>query len=255
MPHVYEMQNIPTVSEYVSGLKSLQASITELHTKAFVAHYNSPNRSATAKQIAQGAGISGGHAQINLLYGKLGHKLCDALNIKPELRPDDTYRWWSIWSSGWETSDGFIWKMLPQAAEAFEQLGWVEASVFSSTDELIVDEVFIEGGMYRVSVNAYERNPNARRKCIEAHGATCCICGFSFGNSYGKLADGYIHVHHVRPLSEIKGEYSVNPINDLRPVCPNCHAVLHLRNPAYTIDEVKKLLQAQVITQTEPYVK
>lgn len=99
-----------------------------------------------------------------------------------------------------------------------------------------------EGAVRVVAVNAYERNPEARRRCIEHHGTRCCVCGFSFGAVYGEVAEGLIHVHHLRPLSEVGGEYTVDPVEDLRPVCPNCHAVLHRRAPAYSIEEVKAFL-------------
>jgi predicted HNH restriction endonuclease len=100
-----------------------------------------------------------------------------------------------------------------------------------------------EGAKYQVLVNAYERNPEAGQRCIATHGNICCVCGFSFGAVYGPEADGYIHVHRVSPLSEIGGEYVVNPVEDLRPVCPNCHAVLHLGGRRRTIDEVRQLLR------------
>jgi 5-methylcytosine-specific restriction enzyme A len=29
----------------------------------------------------------------------------------------------------------------------------------------------------------------------------------------------------------------------LRPVCPNCHAVLHLRTPPFSIDEARAMLR------------
>ena len=54
----------------------------------------------------------------------------------------------------------------------------------------------------------------------------------------------YIHVHHLRPLSEIKASYVVDPKEDLRPVCPNCHAVIHLRKPSFTLEEVLAMLAA-----------
>ena len=72
---------------------------------------------------------------------------------------------------------------------------------------------------------------------------TCCLCGFNFGEVYGEVAEGFTHVHHVRPLSEIREEYEVDPVNDLRPVCPNCHAVLHRRVPAFGIEEVRAMLR------------
>jgi predicted HNH restriction endonuclease len=46
-------------------------------------------------------------------------------------------------------------------------------------------------------------------------------------------------VHHLRPLSGIAEEYEIDPVEDLRPVCPNCHAMLHRKTPPYTIDELR----------------
>lgn len=102
-----------------------------------------------------------------------------------------------------------------------------------------------EGAVRTVTVNAYERNPEARRQCIVVHGTDCCICGFSFGTAYGPVAKEYIHVHHIRPLSEIRGKYNIDAVNDLRPVCPNCHAVLHLGGKCRSIEEVRQLLMRQ----------
>lgn len=57
------------------------------------------------------------------------------------------------------------------------------------------------------------------------------------------MAEGFIHVHHLRPLSLIGNESEVDPVEDLRPVCPNCHAVLHLGGQCRTLDEVKQLMR------------
>ena len=57
-----------------------------------------------------------------------------------------------------------------------------------------------------------------------------------------RLFAGFIHVHHLRPLSEIRGEYMVDPVADLCPVCPNCHAVIHYGGRLRGIDEVRQLL-------------
>jgi 5-methylcytosine-specific restriction protein A len=59
---------------------------------------------------------------------------------------------------------------------------------------------------------------------------------------YGKLGDGVIHVHHLRELASLGEEYEVDPIKDLRPVCPNCHAILHNSSPAMTIEKLRKAL-------------
>jgi hypothetical protein len=104
-----------------------------------------------------------------------------------------------------------------------------------------------EGAIRTVVINAYERDARARRECIAAHGTDCCVCGFSFGSVYGPVADGYIHVHHLRPLSELGEEHAVDPVEDLRPICPNCHAVAHLRTPPFKIDEVRRFLSRRSV--------
>ncbi len=103
--------------------------------------------------------------------------------------------------------------------------------------------VLREGAILKTLRRVYVRDPNARRQCIDKYGSTCFICNFSFKKRYGKVADGLIHVHHVRQLSSIGKEHRVIPVEHLRPVCPNCHAVLHLKNPAYHIEEVRSFLR------------
>lgn len=97
-----------------------------------------------------------------------------------------------------------------------------------------------EGAAMQVTVNAYERNPAARRACVERYGCRCAICGFDFAATYGEIGEGFIHVHHLVALAEIGGEYDVDPIRDLRPVCANCHAMIHRVRPAMDLDELRR---------------
>jgi 5-methylcytosine-specific restriction protein A len=110
-------------------------------------------------------------------------------------------------------------------------------------DEVPAAVEHVEGAVQRVTVNRYERDPEARARSIHHYGARCQACGFDFAIAYGTLGEGFIHVHHTVPLSEIGKAYVVDPINDLRPVCPNCHAMLHKRVPPYTIDELRKIIE------------
>ena len=67
-----------------------------------------------------------------------------------------------------------------------------------------------------------------------------------FGERYGEKGAGYIHVHHLKPLSQLGAGYEVNPTEDMRPLCPNCHAVAHMRRPdPYTISELKAMLSGR----------
>lgn len=108
-----------------------------------------------------------------------------------------------------------------------------------------VDSRFHEGAKKIISVNSYERSKLGRNKCIEKYGFNCVICNFSFKKVYGKLGEGYIHVHHLKPLAEITREYTLDPVKDLRPVCPNCHAMLH-RKGNISIKELMCLMSEEL---------
>lgn len=108
--------------------------------------------------------------------------------------------------------------------------------------EISVSESFTEGAVHSILVNAYERNKEARKKCLEHYGAICSICKFNFGKFYGSAFQGFIHVHHIKPISSIGKEYIIDPIADLRPLCPNCHAAVHAINSPYSIEKIKQLV-------------
>lgn len=111
-------------------------------------------------------------------------------------------------------------------------------------EEKIENEKKIKEGLTKqITVNIYERNPIARSKCIEHFGAICKVCDFNFEEKYGIIGKGFIHVHHILDISLIGEEYEVDFTKDLIPVCPNCHAMLHKKKPAYQIDELKRLLR------------
>ncbi len=110
-------------------------------------------------------------------------------------------------------------------------------------EEVDQTETFAEGTTHQITVNVYERNPEARTICINHYGPTCSVCGFSFEEVYGQIGEGFIHVHHLKPLAQIRKGYRLKPIEDLRPVCPNCHAMLHHKRPAYSIKELKSIMK------------
>ena len=87
-----------------------------------------------------------------------------------------------------------------------------------------------------------ERNPAiVRKKKKQASSLDCEVCGFSFGRTYGSAASTYCEVHHLLPLSEVKHTTQTR-MEDLAILCADCHRVTHLRNPPYTLSEVKTML-------------
>ena len=51
-------------------------------------------------------------------------------------------------------------------------------------------------------------------------------CDFDFEEVYGSIAEGFAHVHHLRPLAEATAP-NLTKLEDLAVVCANCHAVIH----------------------------
>jgi len=110
-------------------------------------------------------------------------------------------------------------------------------------EEVPAGSRYKEGHVCQVTINRYERDPKARKRCIEIHGARCKVCHMAFSDQYGQAMAGFIHVHHLRPISELGETYEVDPHVDLIPLCPNCHAVVHSRTPPFSMDEVREMLK------------
>lgn len=231
----------PDAAAFADALQAIEGQINALQRRLLLAQYRLPERCGTTTLLAQAAGVPDPNA-VNLHYGKLGRLVGEALGFRP-LREDGTYRWWNVLSWCPQKDPAFFWQMQAPLARALEQLGWVELGDGAMAEEVSEAlEDFLEGAVRRVNVNAYERDPKARRACIAHHGATCAACGFDFGEVYGTLGDGFIHVHHVRPVSTLGKDYRVNPTTDLVPVCPNCHWMLHRESPPLSVEALKVVL-------------
>lgn len=101
----------------------------------------------------------------------------------------------------------------------------------------------MEGGKTTRFVTTYERSGKARSDCLKHYGAKCSVCEFDFAIKYGDIGKGFMHVHHLKPVADGDGtEAQVDPVQDLRPVCPNCHSMLHRRKPPLSIQSLRELL-------------
>ena len=139
---------------------------------------------------------------------------------------------WTPQSSGIEITERVV--------RELEEL-WFEKTLKKFNQRINSDNLK-EGAVKLTLSKRYERNPQARLLCIQANGVSCKICGFNFKEVYGELGQNYIHVHHIIPISNIGEEYEINPLTDLIPVCPNCHAMIHRQTPALGIEAVMKLV-------------
>jgi len=119
-----------------------------------------------------------------------------------------------------------------------------EEAIPALPEEISQPERIPEGASRKIFVNAYERSPKARRACIKYWGAKCCVCKCDFAKIYGEIGEGFIVVHHLKPLAEVGEQYEVDPIKDLCPVCPNCHAMIHRsREQTLKLDELRERIE------------
>jgi 5-methylcytosine-specific restriction enzyme A len=151
----------------------------------------------------------------------------------------------------WDRIQGSGVQLPPDAARRIEELWEAHLARLGREirwfpEEVGRSEAFVEGAVTRVVVNRYERDPRARTACLAHWGYDCVVCGFSFVRRYGSIGKDYIHVHHLVELSSLGRDYEVDAVQDLRPVCPNCHAMLHQRRPALTITELRRRLRGRV---------
>lgn len=105
-----------------------------------------------------------------------------------------------------------------------------------------------EGQAYVSHCVGYERNKNARQECLKHYGYKCAVCGFDFEKEYGKIGHKFIEVHHIVPIATIGKEYIIDPIRDLRPLCSNCHSMIHRGSEVLTIDELRKMKESSTRT-------
>lgn len=242
----YKQWNAPlgiTKEQWMSLLRN-EEIITEKDLQLLKAIYRFDGCKATSVELALLLGMSASGRPLNLRAGKLGRRILNELNIWDKL-PEG----WGLFNVPFTSEEGekAYWILRLELRDAMRELYEGEASLpeIPIPEEIASDsyENLYEGAKKQVYVNVYERNRDARDKCVKHYGVRCIICTFDFEKWYGEVGRDVIHVHHLKPLAEIGEKYQVDPINDLRPVCPNCHVIIHKRNPPYTIDEVKAMMR------------
>jgi 5-methylcytosine-specific restriction protein A len=119
----------------------------------------------------------------------------------------------------------------------------VEEVVGTDLSNFEIENEYFEGEKKKRLSNHYERNPKLRIAAIKAHGFECSVCGFNFRKFYGKQGDGFIEVHHLKPVSTLESSTPVCPINDMAVVCSNCHRILHRnKDKVLSIEELRNLI-------------
>lgn len=163
----------------------------------------------------------------------------DFLEVIPENRLTN------YWRDGTRAISEETYKAIVSKA-IFENLSDFDAKPSVLNDIGQAFESIEEGNALRRYTTVYERNPRLRKQAILIHGTSCKACGFNFKKFYGEYAEGFIHIHHIRPVSEINGSVLVDPEKDLIPLCANCHSVVHRRkDTVLSLEKIRKMIGLQ----------
>lgn len=177
-----------------------------------------------------------------------GAKIEFFVNKQPrDIRLDET--WNEHWNVFRIRATQIVEERMTEEQESALMREWSRLSVGLLLSLLEVENIsetqHSEGKIYQVIQNRYERNPINRELCLSANGYCCKICGFDFEKVYGVLGREFIHVHHIEMVSSFGGKYYLDPTEDMIPVCPNCHAMLHRENPPIMPDKLKEIIKYQ----------
>lgn len=99
-----------------------------------------------------------------------------------------------------------------------------------------------EGGVITRLHKRYERDPKLvaekRKEAMSKGDLRCQVCKFDYGKSYGELGAGYIEVHHINPLHQLK-QKGKTKLSDLALLCANCHRMAHRKRVPLSLDEIR----------------
>lgn len=121
----------------------------------------------------------------------------------------------------------------------------------NETRETYEEQILLygEGQLFREEQYLRKRNRELIIKKKNTSNYTCEVCGLNFESKYGAIGRNFIEAHH---LISIANGARVSSLDDIALVCPNCHAMLHKKNPPYTIDELRRIIETKCEMNTKP---
>ena len=91
-----------------------------------------------------------------------------------------------------------------------------------------------------------DRDQRAIQLVKKAKGYTCEVCGFNFESRYGEIGKDFIEIHHLVPISELKGlVVSSHPERDYAALCSNCHSMIHRLPTTHDLDRLRGVIESQ----------
>ncbi len=128
----------------------------------------------------------------------------------------------------------------------YEDVKYSAGRIYSHSKQKITVpymEIITEGGIKTVVNKVANRSKKLRKAAIEhfTHDGIikCDCCNFEFKSFYGnKYGSSCIEIHHLKPIlqyAEMDETQTIEAaLQNLLPVCPNCHRVIHKNHITYS---------------------
>lgn len=156
----------------------------------------------------------------------------------------------TITEAGLELSRRHASAMMPLADFSFSDTGPVLKDLADDKNVIVLDDQVIREGELKTRTAEYRTRSRELRQAAVKHYTQdgrlpCAACGFDFSKGYQQIGDGFIHIHHLKPVSFLRGE----PINmtqaltHVRPLCANCHQMVHRSSPPIPIATLQSILK------------
>lgn len=118
-----------------------------------------------------------------------------------------------------------------------------------------------EGENKIIETKFYKRSKKLKNMAIEYYTKDgrikCKVCCFDFEDFYGDFGKGFIEIHHQKPVfmfEENELEKTIkDALDNVIPVCPNCHRMIHKRRTNYlSFKELKNYINTDLSFCSEP---
>lgn len=114
---------VPTAEEYAAAFEFISDTLSESDRRMLALHYFSPQRTVSASEMAEAMGYAN-FGGANLLYGKIGGRLCRYFGIEPKYKVSALVEFIPPNTQG---NAYWLWVMRPQVAQALAAMDLIAA--------------------------------------------------------------------------------------------------------------------------------